>query len=46
MRLVILEDLDGVAEHAAKYIIKQINSFNPSAENHFVLGLPTGMRIF
>jgi len=42
MRLIIRDDADTVSEWAAKYLIKRINTFKPSAEQHFVLGLPTG----
>lgn len=42
MRLVILDDVACVADWAARYIIKQITDFAPSADRHFVLGLPTG----
>uniref|UniRef100_A0A0K0FXW2 Glucosamine-6-phosphate isomerase n=1 Tax=Strongyloides venezuelensis TaxID=75913 RepID=A0A0K0FXW2_STRVS len=42
MKLVILDDYDEVAEFAAKYVVKRINSFNPSPDKYFVLGLPTG----
>ncbi|CAF0708665.1 unnamed protein product [Brachionus calyciflorus] len=42
MRLVILDDNDGVSEWAAKYIKKRILDFAPSADRYFVLGLPTG----
>ncbi|CAH0560906.1 unnamed protein product [Brassicogethes aeneus] len=42
MRLVILDDSKGVAEWAAKYVIKRINEFNAGPNKYFVLGLPTG----
>uniref|UniRef100_A0A0N5A1U0 Glucosamine-6-phosphate isomerase n=1 Tax=Parastrongyloides trichosuri TaxID=131310 RepID=A0A0N5A1U0_PARTI len=42
MKLVILDGYDEVSEFAAKYIIKKINTFKPSNNNYFVLGLPTG----
>lgn len=42
MRLVIVDNATLVAEWAAKYVMKRINEFNPSASNFFVLGLPTG----
>ncbi|CAG9861055.1 unnamed protein product [Phyllotreta striolata] len=42
MRLVIKETSEDVSEWAAKYLIKKINDFKPSADKHFVLGLPTG----
>uniref|UniRef100_A0A1B6DAT5 Glucosamine-6-phosphate isomerase n=1 Tax=Clastoptera arizonana TaxID=38151 RepID=A0A1B6DAT5_9HEMI len=42
MRLVILETSNHVADWAARYVMKKISDFNPSAEKYFVLGLPTG----
>lgn len=39
MRLVIDND---VGTWAARYVIKRINTFAPSADRPFVLGLPTG----
>lgn len=42
MRLVILENSNAVSEWAANYVMKRINEFNPDANRHFVLGLPTG----
>lgn len=42
MKLVILEEYDKVCEWAARYIKKRIIQFAPTAENLFVLGLPTG----
>lgn len=42
MRLIIRDDSDGASEYVASYIINRINTFHPSAENPFVLGLPTG----
>lgn len=42
MRLVILDDYDGVSFWAARYIKRRILEFAPSADKYFVLGLPTG----
>ncbi|RNA29379.1 glucosamine-6-phosphate isomerase 1 [Brachionus plicatilis] len=42
MRLVILDDYDGVSKWAARYIKRRILQFAPSADKYFVLGLPTG----
>lgn len=42
MRLVIGDDYDDVSVWAAKYICNRINDFAPTADRHFVLGLPTG----
>ena len=42
MRLIILEDDEGVGEWAAKYVMKRINQFRPNPKRYFVLGLPTG----
>lgn len=42
MRLVILDNASLVSEWAAKYVAKRIKEFQPTANNYFVLGLPTG----
>ncbi|KAK4077109.1 uncharacterized protein Triagg1_4076 [Trichoderma aggressivum f. europaeum] len=42
MRLIIRDDANGASAYVANYIIDRINTFHPSAENPFVLGLPTG----
>ena len=42
MRLIIQPDSSGISSWAATYIAGRINSFSPSAERPFVLGLPTG----
>ncbi|CAH0016406.1 hypothetical protein V2G26_008940 [Clonostachys chloroleuca] len=42
MRLIIREDADAASTYVAKYIIERIKAFNPSPQNPFVLGLPTG----
>jgi glucosamine-6-phosphate deaminase len=42
MRLVILDTSDEVSLWAAKYVMKRINDFKPTADKFFVLGLPTG----
>lgn len=42
MRLIILDTSDYVGEWAAKYVMRRINDFKPSADKYFVLGLPTG----
>lgn len=42
MRLIIQEDYSLLSRWAAAYTAKQINTFNPTEENPFVLGLPTG----
>ena len=42
MRVIIKDDKQAVAEWAAQYIAYKINSFRPSAQKPFVLGLPTG----
>ena len=42
MRLIIQPDYDKLSQWAADYIVKKINSFAPSANKPFVLGLPTG----
>ena len=42
MRLVIQDNAVQVSEWAARYVLKRIKDFNPSADKYFVLGLPTG----
>lgn len=42
MRLIPLNSSEQVSIWAASYIANKINAFQPSAENPFVLGLPTG----
>lgn len=42
MRLIIREDTGTAADFIAEYIIGRINDFAATAENPFVLGLPTG----
>jgi glucosamine-6-phosphate isomerase len=42
MRLIIQPDANQMAQWAANYIAAKINSAEPTAENPFVLGLPTG----
>ncbi|MCK5730332.1 MAG: glucosamine-6-phosphate deaminase [Draconibacterium sp.] len=42
MKLIIQESYKGISTWTANYIAKKINEFNPSKENPFVLGLPTG----
>lgn len=42
MRLVILNHSKDVGEWSAKYVMKRINDFKPTADRYFVLGLPTG----
>jgi len=42
MRLVIQDNAVLVSEWAARYVLKRIKDFNPSADKYFVLGLPTG----
>ena len=42
MRLIIQSDYDRVSQWAAKYVASRINEFKPSAEDPFILGLPTG----
>jgi glucosamine-6-phosphate deaminase len=42
MRLIIMDDDEGVSEWAAMYVMKRINEFKPTADRLFVLGLPTG----
>jgi 6-phosphogluconolactonase/glucosamine-6-phosphate isomerase/deaminase len=42
MRLIIRDEAGAASTYVAQYIIDRIKHFNPSANNPFVLGLPTG----
>ncbi|MGL4779969.1 MAG: glucosamine-6-phosphate deaminase [Bacteroidales bacterium] len=42
MRLIIQPDYANVSEWAANYVAAKIKAFNPTNDNPFVLGLPTG----
>lgn len=42
MRLIIQPDYQSISSWAAEYVISRINTFNPTADRPFVLGLPTG----
>jgi glucosamine-6-phosphate deaminase len=42
MRLIIREDAGAASSYVAQYIVDRITAFNPTPENPFVLGLPTG----
>lgn len=42
MKLIIQDNSALVGEWAAKYVMKRIIDFKPSADKYFVLGLPTG----
>ncbi|OTB02167.1 hypothetical protein M426DRAFT_322876 [Hypoxylon sp. CI-4A] len=42
MRLIIRDNSETASFYVANYIIERIRHFNPTAENPFVLGLPTG----
>lgn len=42
MRLIIRDDAEASSAYVAKYIVDRIKAFNPSPQNPFVLGLPTG----
>lgn len=42
MRLIIEKDYNALSQWAAEYVIERINTFAPTAERKFVLGLPTG----
>jgi len=42
MRIVIKTQKEEVCQWTANYIIEKINAANPTADNPFVLGLPTG----
>lgn len=42
MRLIIRDDAEATSVYVARYIVDRIKAFNPSPQNPFVLGLPTG----
>lgn len=42
MRVIIQKDYGKLSQWAANYIVKQIREFEPTADQPFVLGLPTG----
>ena len=42
MRLIIQSEETAVSNWAANYIVTKINTFSPTAERPFILGLPTG----
>ena len=42
MRIIIQKNRKNVGKWIANYVIKKINEAKPTAENPFVLGLPTG----
>lgn len=42
MRLIPLENAPDVGLWSARYIVNAINSFSPTADSPFILGLPTG----
>lgn len=42
MRLIIQPDYEKLSEWAANYVAKRINKANPTEQNPFKLGLPTG----
>ena len=42
MRVIIRNNYENMSKWTADYIVEKINNFNPTSENPFVLGLPTG----
>ncbi|MFW5755477.1 MAG: glucosamine-6-phosphate deaminase [Tangfeifania sp.] len=42
MRILIHKDYQQLSKWTARYIAGKINEFNPTSDNPFVLGLPTG----
>ncbi|KAJ6436909.1 glucosamine-6-phosphate isomerase [Purpureocillium lavendulum] len=42
MRLIIRDNASRASAYVASYIVDRIRAFNPTPENPFVLGLPTG----
>ncbi len=42
MRLIIHENYDKLSTWAAHYIVKKIKEYNPTKDNPYIIGLPTG----
>jgi len=42
MRIIIHKDYNDLSLWVARHLVRKINEFNPTADNPFVLGLPTG----
>jgi len=42
MRLIICDNYDKASDFAAGYVRRKLLDFNPTKDNHFSLGLPTG----
>jgi len=42
MRLIIKDKYEQVSEYVAHYVVNRINTFKPTQQRPFVLGLPTG----
>ncbi len=42
MRVIIEKTYEQLSQWAAEHVIKRINTFQPTSEKPFVLGLPTG----
>ena len=42
MRVILLDEYSLVSRGAANYVVEKINQKNPTPENPFVLGCPTG----
>jgi len=42
MRLIIQDDYESVSNFAAKYVMRKLKEFKPTADRRFTLGLPTG----
>ena len=42
MRVIILDNYELVSRWAANYVVEKINQKNPTEDNPFVLGCPTG----
>ncbi|KAF4125597.1 glucosamine-6-phosphate deaminase [Geosmithia morbida] len=42
MRLIIRDDAEATSAYVARYIVDRIKAFQPTPQNPFVLGLPTG----
>ena len=46
MKLIILKSAEEVANWTAKFVAKKINDFKPGPDKYFVLGLPTGEKLY
>jgi len=42
LRIIVQENKENVGKWVANYVVNKINEANPTADNPFILGLPTG----